>query len=213
MRQRDGLRGDSCLVQFGRTAVACDGRERRLEFVEWARDGRHQLTPEDNKIWLHMKEGLVTSVSWTTLPKKGWSVGGLFPISLLPVLGSAATCSSNFADTSSQIVTLPRAKKTGPRSASQTDSVVSECASLEASIPLGGDATTFRDSLLTKQEEATTNQRKDDNGSLTGEQEAWSNLPDVLIPAGVKTEGCEGRAEDCGRAHGCRAHVRSSATA
>ena len=28
----------------------------RLELVDWARDGRYQLTLEDNKIWLHMKE-------------------------------------------------------------------------------------------------------------------------------------------------------------
>ena len=30
-------------------------KDMRLEFVDWARDGRFQLALEDNKIWLHMK--------------------------------------------------------------------------------------------------------------------------------------------------------------
>ena len=62
------------------------------------------------------------------------------------------------------------------------DSVVSECASSEASIPLGGDATTFRKGLLTQLEEATTNQMQDDNGAVTGEakqEEALSKLPHI----------------------------------
>ena len=87
-------------------------------------------------------------------------------------------------------MTLPRAK-TGPRSASQAHSVVWERASSEASIPLCGDATTFRRSLLTQLEEATTNQRNDANGALTGEakqEEALSSLPDVPVPGEAKTE-------------------------
>ena len=106
-------------------------------------------------------------------------------------LGCAVTCSSYFADTNSHVVTLPRAKKTGLRSASQADSVASECASREASIPLGGDATTFRKSLLTQLEEVTTNQRKVDNGAVMGErkqEESLSNLPDVPVPAEAMTE-------------------------
>ena len=106
-------------------------------------------------------------------------------------LGCAVTCSSYFADTNSHVVTLPRAKKTGLRSASQADSVASECASREASISLGGDATTFRKSLLTQLEEVTTNQRKVDNGAVMGErkqEESLSNLPDVPVPAEAMTE-------------------------
>ena len=56
---------------------------------------------------------------------------------------------------------------------------------------MGGDATTFRKSLLTQLEEATTNQRKDDSGAVTGEakqEEALSKLPDVPVPAEAKTE-------------------------
>ena len=79
---------------------------------------------------------------------------------------------------------LPRAKKTGPRSASQADSVASECASSEASIPVGGDATTFRKSLLTQLEEATTNQRKDDSGGVTGE----AKQAEAKTELGVKDE-------------------------
>ena len=90
-----------------------------------------------------------------------------------------------------------------------------DCASGEATIPLGGDATTFRKSLLTQLEEVTTNQRKVDNGAVMGEtkqEEALSKLPDV--PAEAMTElGGEGRAKERGHAHGCRADVRSSATA
>ena len=56
----------------------------RLEFVDWARDGRCQLTLEDNHIWWHMK-GLVTKLSLTTLPKQSWSTGSSFSISLVPV--------------------------------------------------------------------------------------------------------------------------------
>ena len=88
-------------------------------------------------------------------------------------------------------MTLPRAKKTGLRSASQADSVASECASSEASIPLGGDATTFRKSLLTQLEYVTTNQRKVDNGAVmdeTKQEEALSKLPDVPVPAEAMTE-------------------------
>ena len=69
--------------------------------------------------------------------------------------------------------------------------MASECVSSEARIPLCGDATTFRKNLLAQQEEATTNQRKGDSGPLTGEakqDEALSNLPDVLVPAEAKTE-------------------------
>ena len=87
-------------------------------------------------------------------------------------------------------MTFAPAKKTGPRSASQADSVVSECASSEASIPLGGDATTFRKSLLTQPEEGTTNQRTEDNGLVTGEAKqegALSKLPDVPVPVEAKT--------------------------
>ena len=86
-------------------------------------------------------------------------------------------------------MTLPRAKKTGPRSASQADSVASECASSEASIPLGGDATRFRKSL--QLEEVTTNQRKVDNGAVTGDtkqEEALSRLTDVSVQAEAMTE-------------------------
>ena len=78
-----------------------------------------------------------------------------------------------------------------PRSASQADSVASECASSEASIPLGVNATTFRKSLLTQLEEVTTNQRKVDDGAVMGEtlqEKALSKLPDVLVPAEAMTE-------------------------
>ena len=85
----------------------------------------------------------------------------------------------------------PRAKKTGPRSASQADSVASECASSEVSIPLGGEATTFRKILLTQLEEVMTNERKVDNGAVmreTKQEEALSKLPDVPVPMEAMTE-------------------------
>ena len=113
----------------------------------------------DNKVWLHMKwrighKALVDDGSEAGLehwrPVLNFSAAAA-RAKLLRVntsLGCAATCSSYFADTNSHVVTLPRAKKTGPRSASQADSVASECTSSEASIPLGGDATTFRKSFV-----------------------------------------------------------------
>ena len=61
MRHQDGLRGDSLHVRVGRTlqlANIANGRtlkDVRLEFVDWARDGRYQLTLEDDKVWLQMK--------------------------------------------------------------------------------------------------------------------------------------------------------------
>ena len=124
-----------------------------------ARDGRYQLTLEDNKIWLQMKEAtghktLIDDASeaglehWRLVPNFSPNRAKLHRVNTS--LGCAVTCSSYFADTSSHIVTLPRAKKTGLRSSSQADSAISECASGEASIPLGGDATTFRKSLLTQ---------------------------------------------------------------
>ena len=72
--------------------------------------------------------------------------------------------------------------------------------SSEVGIPSGGDATTFRKSLLTQLEEVTTNQRKVDNGAVMGEtkeEEAVSKLPDVPVPAEAMTElGGEGRAKE-----------------
>ena len=114
-------------------------------------------TSWNNKIWLHMKgrtghKALVDDVSeaglehWRLVLNVSATCAKLHRLNTS--LGCAVTCSSYVADTSSHFATLPRAKKTGPRSASQADSV-SECASSEASIPLGGDATTFRKSLLT----------------------------------------------------------------
>ena len=149
----------------------------RLEFVDWARDGRYQLTLEDNKVWLHMKgrighKALVDDGSEAGL--EHWRLVLNFSATRAKLhlvntsLGCAVTCSSYFADTNSHIVTLLQTKKTGTRSASQADSVASECASSEASVPLGGDATTFRKSLLTQLEEVTTNQRKVDNGAGGG---------------------------------------------
>ena len=199
----DETRCTSGLVAPLHLANIANGRpmkDVRLEFVYWARDRRFLLTLEDNKIWSHMKvraghKALVDDASEAGL--QHWRLVLSFSATRAQLhrvntpLGCAATCSSHVADTSSHIVTLPRAKKTGPSSASQADSVVSECASSEASIPLGGDATTFRKSLLTQLEEATTNQKKDDNGAVTGEamqEEALSKLPDVPVPAEAKTE-------------------------
>ena len=111
-----------------------------------ARDGNCQFTLED-KIWLHV--ALVD-----TLPKHDWSTGGSFSISLQPTrscialntsLDCAVICSSHCADTSSQIVTLPRGKKRGPRSASQADSFRNALPLRRAFLWV--DATTFRTSF------------------------------------------------------------------
>ena len=42
-------------LQLANIANGRSMKDVRLEFVDWARDGRYQLTLEDNKIWLHMK--------------------------------------------------------------------------------------------------------------------------------------------------------------
>ena len=47
---------DSTLpLQLAKIANGRPMKDARLEFVDWARDGRYQLTPEDDKVWLHMK--------------------------------------------------------------------------------------------------------------------------------------------------------------
>ena len=127
----------------------------RLEFVKWARDGRrYQLTVEDNKIWLHMKErtghkAFIDDASeaelehWRLVLEISASRVKLHRVN--PSLGSEVACSSYFADTSSQIVTLPRTKKTGPHSASQADPVASECASSEAFLWVDTQRRTARD--------------------------------------------------------------------
>ena len=140
----------------------------RLEFVDWARDGLHHLTLEDNKVWLHMKERIGRKALVDDGCEAGlehWRLVLNFSATRAMLhrvntsLGCAATCSSYFADTNSHIVTLPRAKEIGPRSPSQADSVASESASSEASIPLGGDATTFRKCLLTRKRSRRTRAR------------------------------------------------------
>ena len=187
-------------LQLANVANGRPMKDVRLEFVDWARDGRYQLTLEENKVWLHMKgrighKALVDDGSkgglehWRLVCKFSAPRAKLHRVNTS--LGCAASCNSYFADTNSQIVTLPRAKKFGLRLASQADSVASQCASNKGSIPLGGDATTFRKSLLTQLEGVTTNQRKVDDGAVMGEtkqEEALSKLPDVLVPAEAMTE-------------------------
>ena len=145
---------------------------------EKARDGRHELTLE-NKIWLHM--ALVDNPSGTGL--EHWrlvlnsSATVRSCIVLNTSLGCAVTCSSHCADTSSQIVTLPRGKKTGPRSASQAGSFRN---ALPVKRAFFWVAATFLKILL----------RKVDNGAVVGEtkEEALSKLQDVPVPAEAKTE-------------------------
>ena len=80
----------------------------RLEFVDWARDGRYQLTLEDNNVWLHMKGragALETRSQFLCYPCE---------VALCDhITGLCSDLQFVFADTNSQIVTLPRAKKTG----------------------------------------------------------------------------------------------------
>ena len=58
----------------------------RLEFVKWARDGRrYQLTVEDNKIWLCMKERTGHKAFIDDASEAELSTGGSFWKSLLPV--------------------------------------------------------------------------------------------------------------------------------
>ena len=135
------------LLQLANIANGRPMKDVRLEFVDWARDGRYQLTLEDNKVWLHVKgrigrKALVDDGSEAGL--EHWRLVLNFSATRAKLhrantsRGCAVTCSSYFADTNSHFVTLPRAKKTGPRFASQADSVASECAPSEVSIPLGG---------------------------------------------------------------------------
>ena len=135
-----------------------------------ARDGRCQLTLEDNKVSLHMKgrvgrKALVDDSSEAGL--EHWRLVLNFSATRAKLrrvdasLGCAATCSSYFADTSSHTVTL---------SARQEDWCVAPRLKLiqwlRNALPVRRAflwveyATTFRKSLLTQLEEATTNQRQ-----------------------------------------------------
>ena len=72
-------------LQLANIANARSMKNVRLEFVGWARDGRYQLTLEENKIWLHMGGRTGHGALVDDGPKQGWSTGGSFSISLLPV--------------------------------------------------------------------------------------------------------------------------------
>ena len=102
-------------LQLANIANGRSMKDVRLEFVDWARDGRCQLTLEDNKVWLHMKarigrKALVDDGSEAGL--EHWRLVLNFSATRAKLhgvntsLGSAATCSSYFADTNSHIVTL-----------------------------------------------------------------------------------------------------------
>ena len=131
--------------------------------MDWARDGRCQLALEDNKIWLHMRAriGLKALIDDASEARAGALEARsrflCYPCEVALCEHITGLCSYlQFVFCRHELTDCdPSAREEDWASlgVSSLDSVVSECASSEASIPLGGDATTFRKSLLTQLEE------------------------------------------------------------
>ena len=107
------------LLQLANIANGRPMKDVRLEFVDWARDGRYQLTLEDNKVWLHMKgrigrKALVDDgseaglVHWRLVLNFSATRAKLQRVNTS--LGCAVTCSPYIADTNELTYCDPSAR-------------------------------------------------------------------------------------------------------